>query len=747
MGRSPLPYQHSRRSSYDDYHRRRPVDNYHLDKRGGGDRSARDRSARDYDARVDRGIDSRGYRGFESKSYSDARSSSDRKHVGQDESSRSRGSHVVKRNLNPDLETPIKKNENKVVPSAPTKKDEKEKKVHGKDDKTNKGSGKEVVKGTEADEEKIKKLQKLCEDQKQELEEKKKENRELRKKSVTRNRTLEILADMNKNNNALKEKVLNLEETIEKEKVDHEIKMETMQQEIGTLKDGRKEVAQELENVKQEPAIASLKKNINRIRDERDAWKVKTEEKERLIAGYEVEKEALEKKLDECESDLNETKKKLKNTEQKLKKFGKYLHKVNDRTGSENDDDEEYEGSEEDFEEEGTSEGKGNETIDSKGEVKEDCIEDGDSIPDNDREQGNHDAGSKTDVSLETEPPSQTTVDLDDITDTKGRRGDFEEKDVVEGSSGDDFVNNIKPDKMVKKGKSEGKKKKKSLTSALFNDESDEELMVDSSNDEEMAKKRNEINSETFFLDSEEEFADEQFDVGRTIVSNFKKDKVKETLASGVKVPVGLFEKDSKFKAVPVSLNNKLVFIATSSNEGSHSGDKRICSLTPACNIFWNTGAKISLVKILACDLKEVPVKEMWACSHHSRASVQGYGLQTQRYRHLPKVVVNIEDVGGGEKKEMVDAREGGSKDGIIQEVEGKKVDLKMDTDTQDLAMELTSSCGRNRKRVGFVEEDKQNKRRKGERKSLSKTKKKVNDEGVEKLFNKYGDEGDDLKK
>lgn len=78
---------------------------------------------------------------------------------------------------------------------------------------------------------------------------------------------------------------------------------------------------------------------------------------------------------------------------------------------------------------------------------------------------------------------------------------------------------------------------------------------------------------------------------------------------------------------------------------------------------------------------------------------------------------------------------------------EEKKVDLKMATDTQDLAMELTSSCGRNRKRVGFVEEDKQHKRRKGERRSLSKTKKKVNDEGVEKLFNKYGDEGDDLRK
>ena len=70
-----------------------------------------------------------------------------------------------------------------------------------------------------------------------------------------------------------------------------------------------------------------------------------------------------------------------------------------------------------------------------------------------------------------------------------------------------------------------------------------------------------------------------------------------------------------------------------------------------------------------------------------------------------------------------------------------------MVADTQDLAMELTSSCGKSRKRVGFVEEDKQHKRRKGEKKGLCRNKKKVTDEGVEKLFNKYGDEGDNLKK
>ena len=197
---------------------------------------------------------------------------------------------------------------------------------------------------------------------------------------------------------------------------------------------------------------------------------------------------------------------------------------------------------------------------------------------------------------------------------------EIEEEDVVEASSGDDFVSNIKPGKMAKKGKFEGKKKKKMTSSDLFNESSDEEL-VDSSNDEEMAKKRNEINSETLFLDSEEEFADEQFDVGRTIVSNYRNDKVKDTLASGVKIPEGLFEKESKFKAVPVSLNYKLVFIATSSSEGLHSGEKRVCSLTPACNIFWNPGHKISLVKILACDIKEVPEKELWACSPISMLS------------------------------------------------------------------------------------------------------------------------------
>ena len=45
--------------------------------------------------------------------------------------------------------------------------------------------------------------------------------------------------------------------------------------------------------------------------------------------------------------------------------------------------------------------------------------------------------------------------------------------------------------------------------------------------------------------------------------------------------------------------------------------------------------------------MKEVPEKKLWVFSHH-------YGLQTQRYRHIPKVVVNIEDVTGGEKEEML---------------------------------------------------------------------------------------------
>ena len=85
------------------------------------------------------------------------------------------------------------------------------------------------------------------------------------------------------------------------------------------------------------------------------------------------------------------------------------------------------------------------------------------------------------------------------------------------------------------------------------------------------------IYSESIFFNSQEDFPDEQPTyIGNTVVSNFKTENV--TLASNVKVPEGMFDNNSKFSAKPCSLNNRLVFIATSNYETPHREEKRMCS-------------------------------------------------------------------------------------------------------------------------------------------------------------------------
>ena len=182
---------------------------------------------------------------------------------------------------------------------------------------------------------------------------------------------------------------------------------------------------------------------------------------------------------------------------------------------------------------------------------------------------------------------------------------------------------------------------------------------VDSSNDEreakeEAARKENlfTFDSETIFMPSDEEFCNEQFQIGRVLVSNYK--ETKNSLINTVKIPKDLFGKD-----YPFSLSNKMIIVAESHNKGQHSGDKRSCKLAPACNRFWNTGDDIMKVQILACDEIEIPETSVWGCAHHALASIKGYALQTQRYQRYSKkssVEKNGEIEDSGDKQDVVES-------------------------------------------------------------------------------------------
>ena len=187
----------------------------------------------------------------------------------------------------------------------------------------------------------------------------------------------------------------------------------------------------------------------------------------------------------------------------------------------------------------------------------------------------------------------------------------------------------------------------------------DMEGVIDSSNDEDEAKqeatKDDDINSETIVMRSDEEFANEQFKVGKMIVSNYI--ETKHSLIHTVKLPKNLFEENAKFKASPLSLNNRMIIVATSSNKGQHNGDKKVCPLTPACNRFWNKGDDIMKVQVLACDEIELPSNSVWVCAHHAVASIKGYALQTQKYQRYSRRVVG----GGTENVEELEPKAGTS--------------------------------------------------------------------------------------
>ena len=145
--------------------------------------------------------------------------------------------------------------------------------------------------------------------------------------------------------------------------------------------------------------------------------------------------------------------------------------------------------------------------------------------------------------------------------------------------------------------------------------------------------------------------------IGNTEIRNYIDPR--DSITRGITVPDDLAGKE--FKPSPVSLNNKVVFIALSTGVGYHDGGKRTCALA-GCNIFWNQGSKISKVRILVGQPSLVG-NEPWVCNHHSQASINGFQLQTQKV--MRKSVGGIkatekkteDDVNSKEKKEELEVK------------------------------------------------------------------------------------------
>ena len=142
----------------------------------------------------------------------------------------------------------------------------------------------------------------------------------------------------------------------------------------------------------------------------------------------------------------------------------------------------------------------------------------------------------------------------------------------------------------------------------------------------------NENEPESVELFSEEEFPDETFEIGRTVVSNYFNSK--DTIIDYSKIPDDIFDQESRFRATPTSLNNKIVFIACNNNFGEHKPDKdlrkKFCELAPVCHIGWSRGDKITKVLIIDSDNHPRTSEAVWGCRHYAQASIDGVILQTQ---------------------------------------------------------------------------------------------------------------------
>ena len=330
------------------------------------------------------------------------------------------------------------------------------------------------------------------------------------------------MAKTHQKNRDLTEKLHTAEELLESEREEFKRKVEQLESNI-------KE-----DETKDE--VKQFKSTINRLRGDRDEWRNKAERQSILIDGYEVEKEALEEKLDECENQLELAQSKIKN-------FGTYLKDVGGLEKVEGD-----------------SINKGN-SVDRVSSVDEDE----DSSKPSDLDDSNPlDEGTRVDEMLDKLEGEETNEILDksmelvsDLMDDRSaaegvkEAGDLdseedeedeelkEEEENKENVESNGVGGNISTSGSDEDYEGEDGKGRKSMQGTGSDEDVNEEHegsnaadFVDSSNDEREAKEEAErkenlftIDSETIFMASDGEFCNEQFQIGRVLVSNYKETK------------------------------------------------------------------------------------------------------------------------------------------------------------------------------------------------------------------------------
>jgi hypothetical protein len=163
-------------------------------------------------------------------------------------------------------------------------------------------------------------------------------------------------------------------------------------------------------------------------------------------------------------------------------------------------------------------------------------------------------------------------------------------------------------------------------------------------------------------LHSDEEFPDDTKDVKNYEVKYYKKPS--SCLSIGIKPPSKYLSKH--FKPVVTSLNNRIMFISCGDMKTNHTPDPRYkgtacCGLSPACSIKWVEGDQISRVFILGSNTHPNDLTEVWCCTHHNKASVEGFLLQTQyiAMRHKAGYRQNAATEVGGKIDEKEDYNDG----------------------------------------------------------------------------------------
>ena len=134
--------------------------------------------------------------------------------------------------------------------------------------------------------------------------------------------------------------------------------------------------------------------------------------------------------------------------------------------------------------------------------------------------------------------------------------------------------------------------------------------------------------SQDYILPSDEEFPDAAEQVKNYDVKNYKNPKSSAVI--GMKPPSKY--QTGKFKPTVCSLNNRIIFVSTGALKYPHNPEKfsNNCGLSPTCNIKWNEDTIISRVFIFGSVNHPKNESEVWCCSHHNQASLEGYKLQTQ---------------------------------------------------------------------------------------------------------------------